>query len=339
MTPQQSISCVIIMACSSLPNFVLTPLYSQHLSSGLDKSPHTIHFLNVDKNVLLEVLDWGGRGRPVILLAGGGNTAHVFDDFGPKLITDFHVYGITRRGFGASGISEPVNEDQLDYDILAVIDSLKLIKPLLIGHSIAGAELSSVALSSPDRIAGLVYLDAGYPYAFDNGKGPTMKEFNKLQSPQRPNPGDDDLSSFKTLQRWEARSFGFLMPEGEYRNTWDTTADGRPLKRRNFQGWPTLMTMIESTRKYDDIPVPALVIFADPHVPDTWMAESPKPDVRKAAATYFSSIDSLTKIQAKVLKQAVPTARVVSLRGMHHIFISNEADVLREIHSFTAQLK
>jgi non-heme chloroperoxidase len=317
-------------------SILLTPLYSQPLNSGRDKSPHTTHFLNVDKNVLLEVLDWGGQGRPVILLAGGGNTAHVFDDLGPKLATEFHVYGITRRGFGASGFSEPLKEDEMDDDILAVIDSLKLSKPLLVGHSIAGAELSSVALSSPDRIAGLVYLDAGYPYAFDNGKGPTMKEFNNLRSPQRPNPGDDDLSSFRALQGWEARSFGFLMPEGEYRQTWDTTANGRPLKRRNFQGWSTLMTMLGSTRKYTEIQVPALVIFADPHVTETWMAD---PDVRKATEIYFTSLDSLTKSQVKALRQGVPTARVVSLRGAHHIFISNEVDVLREIYSFAAQLK
>jgi len=111
------------------------------------------------------------------------------------------------------------------------------------------------------------------------------------------------------------------------------------LKRRNFRGWPTLMTMLGSTIKYTDIPVPALVIFANPHAAETWMAESPNPDVRKAAETYFTSIDSLTKSQAKALRQGVPTARVVSLRGAHHIFISNETDVLREIYSFAAQLK
>jgi len=66
-----------------------------------DPSPHTVQFVTVDKNVRLEVLDWGGSGRPVVLLAGLGNTAHVFDDFAPKLAGAYHVYGITRRGFGA----------------------------------------------------------------------------------------------------------------------------------------------------------------------------------------------------------------------------------------------
>ncbi|HXP79866.1 MAG TPA: alpha/beta hydrolase, partial [Verrucomicrobiae bacterium] len=43
-----------------------------------DPSPHTVQFVTVDTNVKLEVLDWGGVGRPLVLLAGGGNTAHVF---------------------------------------------------------------------------------------------------------------------------------------------------------------------------------------------------------------------------------------------------------------------
>src|ERR1700726_573055 len=67
-----------------------------------DSSAHSVQFVTVDNNVKLEVLDWGGSGRPVVLLAGLGDTAHVFDDFAPKLTSECHVYGITRRGFGAS---------------------------------------------------------------------------------------------------------------------------------------------------------------------------------------------------------------------------------------------
>jgi hypothetical protein len=72
-----------------------------------DPSPHVTRFVSVDKDVRLEVLDWGGSGRPIVLLAGGGNTAHVFDDFAPKLRAHNHVYGITRRGFGARPVMHP----------------------------------------------------------------------------------------------------------------------------------------------------------------------------------------------------------------------------------------
>src|ERR1700681_2280390 len=81
---------------------IVPPGYSQAPASWRDPSPHTTRFVTVEKGVRLEVLDWGGSGRPLVLLAGGGDTAHVFDDFAPKLTPSFHVYGITRRGFGQS---------------------------------------------------------------------------------------------------------------------------------------------------------------------------------------------------------------------------------------------
>ena len=67
-----------------------------------DTTPHSIRFVTVQDNVKLEVLDWGGSGRPMILLHGGNRTAHDFDAFALKLRGLYHVYGITRRGCGAS---------------------------------------------------------------------------------------------------------------------------------------------------------------------------------------------------------------------------------------------
>src|SRR6201984_2611566 len=137
-----------------------TTLYSQQSVPWRDPSPHAIQFVTVDKNVRLEVLDWGGHGKPLVLLAGGGDTAHVFDDFAPKLTPSFHVYGITRRGFGESGFSpEGYGADRLGDDVLAVLDALKLIRPVLVGHSLGGEELSSLSTRHPSRVAGLVYLE------------------------------------------------------------------------------------------------------------------------------------------------------------------------------------
>src|SRR5438270_12856157 len=77
--------------------------YAQKFVPWHDPSKHGVQFVTVGEGVRLEVLDWGGTGRPVVLLAGSGNTAHIFDDFAEKLSGSCcHVYGITRRGFGAS---------------------------------------------------------------------------------------------------------------------------------------------------------------------------------------------------------------------------------------------
>ena len=76
----------------------------------------------MDSSVRLGVLDWGGSG-PAIVLLGCYVTAHVYDEFGPKLTDQFHVYVITRRASGASdkptsGYTVQRSAD----DVLAVLD-------------------------------------------------------------------------------------------------------------------------------------------------------------------------------------------------------------------------
>jgi hypothetical protein len=45
----------------------------------------------------MEVLDWGGSGKPVVLLAGLGYTAHVSDDFAESWLPP----GVVVRGKGS----------------------------------------------------------------------------------------------------------------------------------------------------------------------------------------------------------------------------------------------
>jgi pimeloyl-ACP methyl ester carboxylesterase len=305
-----------------LGTFLIAGLYAQGSAQWKDPSPHSTRFVSVEKNVQLEVLDWGGTGSPVVLLAGGGNTAHVFDDFAPKLTTDHHVYGITRRGFGASGFAPSESAiNRLRDDELAVIDALNLKRPVLVGHSIAGAELSAVANSHPDIVAGLVYLEAGYPYAFDNGEGPSMQAFQTSTSgPRAPRQKETDFATFSALQQWDTAVYGFRRPEAELRQTWDSDSSDRPRRARDFPGSQLFAAILTSPTKYARIPVPALVIFALPHVPEN------------------AVLDALTDRQAKALERGVPTARVVRLRGAHHIFLSNESDTLREMRGFLAGL-
>lgn len=318
---------------------VATAAYSQEAVAWRDPSPHAVRFVTVEDNVRLEVLDWGGTGKPIVLLAGGGNTAHVFDEFAPKLATDHHVYGITRRGFGASGFSAPEHPlERLRDDVLAVITALNLEKPVLAGHSIAGAELSAVAASHRDQIAGLVYLDAAYPYAFASGSGPSMKEF-QIGGPRFPSPSDSDLASFVALQKWDAEVFGFPRPEAELRHTWETDSSGRPRKQRNSPGAPLFAAIMASTKTYSEISAPALAIFASPHVPENWIRKSTDPAVQKASGAYFAAIDAATNKQASAVEAAVPSARVVKLRAAHYVFLSNERETLHEMRAFLAGLK
>jgi pimeloyl-ACP methyl ester carboxylesterase len=84
-----------------------------------DPSPHAVKVIRVTTGAELEVLDWGGKGTPIVLLAGLGCTAHTFDHFAPKLRALGHVVGITRRGFGASRpTSAGYSTDDLSADVM-----------------------------------------------------------------------------------------------------------------------------------------------------------------------------------------------------------------------------
>jgi non-heme chloroperoxidase len=301
-----------------------------------DPSSHASRFVPVGQDVRLEVLDWGGTRQPLVLLAGGGDTAHVFDDFAPKLTADFHVYGITRRGFGESGFApfSPVTSgaDAWGNDVLAVLDALKLDRPVLAGHSIGGQELSSVGTRQPQRVAGLVYLDAGYQYAFDNGRVPTLEDLVKVGFPQTPPPADADLASVDALRQYYLRMWGFSYPEGEIHQKRSVAPDGRVGPPRPSPGGSSLL---KTVTKFAEIPVPALFLVSS-QSPGVWADTSTDPKVQGQVA----GLNAVLQRQATALEEGLPGARVVKLaRASHYVYLSNEADVLRELRAFVGRLR
>ena len=326
---------VALLSISVLICVVAASVYSQAGGSWVDPSPHKVSLIAVEKDVRLEVLDWGGKGKAVVLLAGGGNTAHAFDDFAPQLTNHYHVYGITRRGFGASNYTgTDYTADRLGDDVVTVLDALKLTKPVLVGHSLGGLELSSIASRYPNRIAGAVYLEAAYPYAFDNGKGPRMSELQGLE-PRPPSPGPEDLASFTALAKWNVRMAGITLPESELRQLREVNADGTVGKRRVPQA---AGKMRPETKKFTTIPVQALVIFAAPHQLEPWLTTA-DPATQQAAEKFSELETSFVERQAKAIEEAVRTARVVKIAGANHlIYLSNQSEVLREMRAFINRL-
>ena len=165
-----------------------------------DPSPHQVRRVTVDSSVQLEVLDWGGSGPPLVLL-GCYLSAHMYDEFAPKLTNQFHVYGITRRGIGASdkpatGYTVQRSAD----DVLEVLNSLNVQKSLLVGHSCAGQILTMFAAQHSDRLHGLVYLDgAGDPTMTPADVGAPMPDPTTLPRPIKPPPAPD-YTSFEALR-------------------------------------------------------------------------------------------------------------------------------------------
>src|SRR5690242_9082555 len=160
-----------------------------------DPSPHKVSFVTVDNNVKLEVLDWGGSGRPVVLLAGY-LTAHAYDDFASKLSKFCHVYGITRRGYGASSRPDSgYTAERSADDVLQVLDALKLSSTVLVGHSFGGQDLDTVGAKHQERVAGLIYLNSAEdPTLGPDDFGVQTPDGKKLPSALRASPPTDHRS-------------------------------------------------------------------------------------------------------------------------------------------------
>jgi pimeloyl-ACP methyl ester carboxylesterase len=305
-------------------------------TAWLDPSPHTVQLITVDKEVRLEVLDWGGTGRPLVFLAGLGNTAHIFDKFAPKFTDRNHVYGFTRRGFGASSApATGYSGDRLGDDVVAVCDSLKLNQPVLVGHSLAGEELSSVGTRHPDRVSGLIYLDAAYGYAYyDRSNGDLRIDSLELQRKleQLRKEGADQQLLIQELLDTELPQF-----EKDLREL-QKHLQLRPVSVPggvNAQPTSPTAAIMAGLQKYTDIRVPVLAIYA---VPRDLGPGAFRGDEAKQAA--FEGNDAArTEAQAKAFESGVPSAHVVRLpHANHFVFISNEADVLREMHAFLDSL-
>ncbi len=310
-----------------------------------DPSPHTVQFVTVDENVKLEVLDWGGVGRPLVLLAGSGNSAHVFDNFALKLTSEYHVYGVTRRGFGDSSKPEKGYDDQrLADDVLTVLDSLKIGKPILVGHSMAGSELTTLGEQHSARLSGLIYLDANDDPTDTCWNNPEYHALFKLLPTAVTHPApptDADKKSFQAFDDyWRRRIVNFAFPESEIRSEFDQKPDGSVGSVRAPASVRKAIAEGSKKRDYSKIKVPILAFIPTQPNQSTGWSEyyrfQPMTDEERVALDKIYATDrACTKQLEQTLKDEAPNARIIELHNAdHYVFFSNEADVLREMRAF-----
>ena len=290
-------------------------------------------FVTVEPGIKLEVLDWGGTGRPLILLAGLGSDAHVYDRFAANFIPEFHVLAITRRGFGNSSKPAPTvanyNADRLGDDVLAVIDALKLDHPVVAGHSIAGEELSSIGSRHSDKIAGIIYLDAADSYGFyDEKQGDWQLDMNDLKQRLDAVASGAPLTiEFQQKLLESAQHF-----ERSQRDILQRIAQLPPGPAPTLPPIPLAIRFGE--QKYTNIHDPALAIFACPHD----FARAFPADLKARQVITDSDRVSCTA-QAKAFKTANPCAQIVLIPNADHwVFVSNEAEVVKDMKEFLHSL-
>ena len=106
--------------------------------------------------------DWGGDGRPVLLLHGLASTCHIWDLVAPLLAADFRVVALDQRGHGLSAqVENGFDFATVSGDAAALIAALDWERPVIVGHSWGADVALELAAAQPGLAAGLIFVDGG----------------------------------------------------------------------------------------------------------------------------------------------------------------------------------
>lgn len=290
-------------------------------------------FCTASDGTRIDYIDWGGHGPAIVLLAGLGNSARIFDELAPQLTRGHRVIAITRRGYGlsADAAAGDYGNTRLVRDIIEVMDGLGIRRAAFVGHSIAGGELVTLGADYPDRVARLIYLDAAY----DRTAVPAIM----AGMPPIPGPTASDLADLPAITRWRSGALGVRSPAIAS----DLDATMRPasgaMRPRTLPAAAAAILAgdMASPPRYSRIQAPSLALYTSKDVAEQVPTAAP-PALRHAVIAY-----SLEHIRPWMLRekarfvagQHCGTAYEIPHSG-HYLFLERPAWTARTILAYLA---
>lgn len=304
------------------------------------KSLHKSDFVSVN-GVRLHYLDWGGSGDVLLFLAGMGCNAHIFAHLARRFTDKFHVMALTRRGHGESDHPETgYDVDTLTEDIRQFMDTFKIEKMILAGHSMAGIELSHFAALYPERALKLIFLDAAFDRSTASYKN--MVETNPLRKIQPPGLDIDyyNKEDYFVAMKRAYPSFITIWSEAmeeQSRHELMKTPEGKITDKMSDTISKAITNTLTSYMPEDSkITAPTLGIFATHngiyYISDDWMTEDQKAQVME----HLETTNTLwVKENMENFQRNVPHAKIIEiLQGHHYCFIQKENLVYDEMRKF-----
>ena len=316
---------------------LIVMMFDLSVAQQLNKSAaisQSSRYIKIQPDITLEVVDWGGGGKPLVFLAGLGHTAHVFDDFAPRFTDKFRVFGITRRGFGTSSqAASGYSIDTLANDIQIILDSLRLEDVVLVGHSLGGDELTRLATGHRGRLSALIYLDAAYAQASNRD---SLKNY-PLPEIQTPEPTPEELQSAEAYRLYYERVNGVKMPLSEIRAMYNWNEDGS-LIGGITPGW-IYTRILESLRDqvYDDITLPALAVYGVEYPIEELFLDFDNADSsdQEYMMAYYKAGKKLAVMSRKRFREGMQNGIVVEIQGAgHSLYITHSDQVEKEMRLF-----
>ena len=292
-----------------------------------DPAPHQAGFVTVADGVDLHYLDFGGTGETLLFLAGLGDSAHVFDEFAPRFVDTFRVLALTRRGFGES--SQPAtgyDVATMANDIAVFLAAMGVDRAYVAGHSIAGAEMTRLAVDRSERAIKLVYLDAAYDWAASAAmpKPPP--------APTEPQPTLAQLASpdaFAAFVAWISGVPSF--PLGDIRATYIFDCSGHYAGSRTPNAIVSNFVAQASAQHpdYAGVMAPALAIYTVPESESDlfpWLTQDSSQ--WPVATAFLPFAQAASAAQRSSFAAALPSAVVVEMPSVPHFLFLAQPDAV-----------
>jgi pimeloyl-ACP methyl ester carboxylesterase len=103
-----------------------------------------------------------GEGQPLVLVHGYTCDSTDWTWMVPELLPHFRVIAYDQRGEGRSGPASDHSLARQVEDLVSVIEHTGATTPILVGHSMGGAIVSSLAVERPGLARAVVVLDPPY---------------------------------------------------------------------------------------------------------------------------------------------------------------------------------
>lgn len=293
-----------------------------------DPFPHRAGLVG-NPGARVHYLDWGGNKPAVVLLPGFSLTAHAYDEVAMALSKHFRVLAITPLGFGESDAPQnrPYTIESMTDDLGMVLDSLRIQRVSLVGHSISGSVAAAFAIRHPRRVSRIVFLDA-FPYFFAEG-GDSVHARNPAQP-----PGFAGDTTYEDIARYLARYW--YRP---WTRALEADLRAKSLGADNAEREALTAGYIEDHRLHPPdlrtLSVPSIQLCAMPS------ATSEFPWLTADSARYANArrhvaerLRPFSRRLCSRFARTVPRGRVREVPGSHYLFFTRPAETARYIRGF-----
>jgi pimeloyl-ACP methyl ester carboxylesterase len=268
--------------------------------------------------VRLQYFDWGSTAPPLVMIAGVGDDARIFDGIAAALSKRFHVIAYSRRGSGGSEGDGPYDGGTLTEDLLELMDALEIPRAVLVGFSAGGNEVTRMAAQHPERVGRIVYLESAYDWADPDFRA--VVHATPVSGFAQPAPAMASFAAYLSYQHdtWYPELADMSAVEGLLRSKVIIRRDGSLEDRTPSERVSAHLSAIqaEKPRDYRAVKCPVLAVYGeslyDLHVRDV--------HIRASLAGWEKAY--WAPFQAKSLARAqreLADVKIVKIRGGAHV--------------------